>query len=268
RIVMRILITSDLHFDIWAADNKSPLDLAQPGTFDDLDALIIAGDISNSPKTGWKPALRELARHVPADRIHVFPGNHDYYGHVLDGDDRLRDIAAAEGVNFAQQRVIRVGDARFICCTLWTDFLFDGSLSAGMRMAESNMSDYRRIRLAARDYSPIRALDVAAVHHRHKTWIIEKLEEHWSGPTYVVTHHCPHPLLLGYRQQYAAAYASDLRPIMSRYQPDGWYFGHTHCRITARVGKTRVVNISVGYPFEEQFGSSFNGAIVLSPKAL
>lgn len=264
---MNVLIIADMHFDLWAGQKINPLDMAPAGTFDDLDALVIAGDLANKPKTRWRPALRELAKHVPADRIHVIPGNHDYYDHVLDGDDRLRDLAQAEGANFAQKSVIHVGDARFICCTLWTDFAVDGHAGADMWSAEKNMNDYAYIRMANRGYSKIRALDIAAVHQQHKEWIIERLKEPWPGLTYVVTHHCPDPDLLGKQREYAPAYASDLRPIISKYQPDGWFFGHTHERLESRIGNTVISNISIGYPNELEIDDIFPDRLILDRSA-
>ncbi|MCQ0093825.1 hypothetical protein [Roseovarius sp. M141] len=86
--------------------------------------------------------LAHFGRYVPLPRIHVFPGNHDYCDHVLDGDDRLARICAEAGAHFAQKRETLISDTRYLCCTLWTDFALGGSAMAGMYQAGKWMNDY------------------------------------------------------------------------------------------------------------------------------
>ena len=46
------------------------------------------------------------------------------------------------------------------------------------------------------------------------------------------------------------AFGSDLRELIDAHQPHAWYFGHTHWPFRGRVGRTEVINCSVGYPSE------------------
>ena len=43
-------------------------------------------------------------------------------------------------------------------------------------------------------------------------------------------------------------YASNLTDLIRKGQPAEWYFGHTHHPTEIMVGKTRIVNVSAGYP--------------------
>nr|WP_236938122.1 recombinase family protein [Frigidibacter mobilis] len=77
----------------------------------------------------------------------------------------------------------------------------------------------------------------------------------FAGRTVVVTHHCPHPDLIGDQQgELAAGYGSDLLGLITRFEPEAWFFGHTHHRHEAQEGQTLVRNVSLGYPQEVQDG--------------
>lgn len=49
---MNVLITADLHLDLWARAGRDPFAGIVP-VLRDLDALIIAGDLANDPKRNW-----------------------------------------------------------------------------------------------------------------------------------------------------------------------------------------------------------------------
>ena len=252
---MAVLIVADLHLDQWLADGRDPLAAVDPDMLANLDALIIAGDLSNKPKVRWPHAIRHLSQYVDPARIHVLPGNHDYYDHTLDGDDRLAAIAASEGANFAQKTELVVGDTRFLCCTLWTDFELGDDAAYAQRAAIRGINDYRYIRMARQGYRHIWPVDTAAVHADHRQWLEGRLAMQFAGRTVVVTHHCPHPDLIGDQQgALAAAYGSDLLGVIARSGPAAWFFGHTHHRHQAREGQTLVRNVSLGYPQEVQVG--------------
>lgn len=137
---MPVLVVADLHLDMWLQAGRDPLAALSPDTLGSLDALIIAGDLANKPKTRWPHMIRHLARYVPVERIHLLPGNHDYYDHVLNGDDRLADICAQTGANFVQKSVVVIGDTRLLGCTLWTDFALHGDPVHAMMAAQRDMN--------------------------------------------------------------------------------------------------------------------------------
>lgn len=137
---MTILITADLHLDLWADAGRDPFAGIVP-VLRDLDALIIAGDLANDPQRNWPWALARIARLVSPAKIWVIPGNHDYYGATLD-DDILARITAEAGANLAQKQVLTFGNCRLLCCTLWTDFALLGDPGTAMVRAAMAMLDY------------------------------------------------------------------------------------------------------------------------------
>jgi len=249
-----VMVVADLHLDHWLGAGRDPFDRASCEILASLDALIIAGDLSNKPKIRWSKMLTYLGRYVPPQRLHVLPGNHDYYGHVLDGDERLGRICDAVGANFAQKRVLVFGGTRYLCCTLWTDFALAGSKEVDMASAAAGMNDYRYIRLERARYRRIQPIDVARVHADHFAWLEARLAEPFEGRTIVVSHHAPLAECVAPGKSLAPAYASDLSTLIDAYQPDAWLYGHTHRPCSLKRGRTEVRCVSIGYPHEVSDG--------------
>ncbi len=249
-----VLVLADLHLDEWLDKERDPFALLDPAKLASLEALIIAGDLSNKPKVRWPRMLAHLGQYVPLPRIYVLPGNHDYYDHVLDGDDRFARICTEVGAHFAQKRAIIIGGTRYLCCTLWTDFAIGGSVEEGMHHAGKCMHDYKYIRMESGRYRRIHPIDVARVHADHRAWLEARLSEPFEGRTIVVTHHAPLGACLQDEHSIASAYASDLSQLIDTYQPDQWLYGHTHHPCVLQRGRTEIRNISIGYPHDVQLG--------------
>jgi len=80
----------------------------------------------------------------------------------------------------------------------------------------------------------------------------------------VVTHHCPHPGLIGKQQEgLEPVYGSDLLCLIARFEPEAWFFGHTHHRHEAQEVRTLVRNVSLGYPQEVRAGDADAAEILL-----
>jgi hypothetical protein len=135
------------------------------------------------------------------------------------------------------------------------------------------MQDYHRIMKADPEQAPLSAEmveprrrvpitpdDTLAVHRDHRCWLVSTLgAPHFAGEegrTVVVTHHGPHPAAAGAMDALTAAFHSDLSDVIQRYQPNVWFFGHSHRRLRARVGVTDIRNVSLGYPGEAQVPGS------------
>lgn len=245
---MRVLVTADWHFDIWRRANGDPFSRIAD-VLESLDALIIAGDLSNDPRHGWPNLFGYLKDLVPLERVWVVPGNHDYYSWDLHDDNGLAAIATSAGVNFAQKRIITIGKARFLCCTLWTDFALTGDVGGAMAAARRTMLDYTRIVVG-----PLRnRLDpehLLELHVEHVAWLEAQLRKPFAGQTFVVTHHAPHRAVAGPIDAVTPAFVSDLDNLIRDHQPDAWFFGHTHRWLEARIGSTLIRNVSLGYPGE------------------
>lgn len=246
---MPILVLGDLHLDQWLEQGRDPFGTQVPSFWSSLDALIIAGDLCDKPKVRWAPMLAHIGRYVPLDKVHVFPGNHDFYHHVLDGEARLAEITVAAGAHYAQKQQIVIGDTRFLCCTLWTDFAVGGNVALAMAEARQRMNDYRYIRMEGAKYRKIRPEDTREVHWDHRAWLETALATPFTGRTVVVTHHGPVPGVAdGKTPGLEPTYTSDLTTIIERHQPDVWVFGHTHIPTSLQRGQTKIANVSLGYP--------------------
>lgn len=239
---MRLLILSDLHHELWR-DEAPRIDpaLSRP------DVVILAGDINTGAKAiPW--AARNFAG-LPVLYVH---GNHEGYGHHLDTVQAdLQAASAASGnVHFLSCDEKIIGNVRFLGATLWTDFrLFgDDDRQAAMREAEAVMNDYRRIRLAGKNYRKLRAADTATFHALQTAWLRIRLGTPFDGPTVVVTHMAPSMRSVSEAHassRFSAAYASRLDALVS--QADLWVHGHMHDPVDYLVGKCRVVSNPCGY---------------------
>lgn len=256
------LIVSDLHMDLWGAAGRDPFDNAAGERLADLEALVIAGDLANKPKVRWPHALEAIGRRIDLSRVWVMPGNHDYYDFRIDGEDRLAQIAETAGANFAQRAELRFGDARLLCCTLWTDLALRGDQAQGMAMARRRMNDYRYIRMAGNGYGRLDPRETVRIHVAHRDWLAAQLAEPFAGRSLVVTHHAPHPASIApvvgddpdNDAETAPAYASDLRGMIDAGAPDGWFHGHTHAGPALDHGRTRITNVALGYPDQVEPG--------------
>lgn len=260
----RIAILSDLHVDSYISVGRDMITSLgfESVINDDLDALIIAGDFSDGPAARWGAALGQLAPHIAPDKFYIFPGNHDYFGGMLEDDNLLAQQALAVGAHWAQRQELRHGDTRFLCCTLWTDFNLLGDRDRAMSIAHRTMRDYVRIRKdssitpgsgsRSRSHGPlIQPSDTVTIHSEHKAW----LEEHLmtphpageAGRTVIVTHHGPHLSTAGAVDSLTPAFHSDMTTLIERFAPAAWFYGHSHRRLRGTVGQTDLRNVSVGY---------------------
>lgn len=115
----RVAIFSDLHIDSYMSAGRDVITSLGFETVikDDLDALIIAGDLSDGPAARWGVALGQLAPHIAPSRIYIFPGNHDYFGGMLEDDNLLAQQAQSVGAHWAQRQRCTTGTLDF-CAAL------------------------------------------------------------------------------------------------------------------------------------------------------
>ena len=249
---MRLLVLADLHVDRWLEAGRDPLAGLSDETWASVDLCILAGDLTDNAKKHWPRALDRMAERIDPAKTWVFEGNHEYYGTVLDDRGRHAEIAAAQGVGYAQTRAIVHGRHRLLCCTLWTDFrLFGDDLCVeAKRDAVRWMNDYEKVRVAAEGYRRARPDDTVRLHAEHRAWLEARLATPFNGETTVVTHHAPLETCADMRSRTAPAYASDLSDLIREYRPARWLYGHTHKPETFDRDGTRVCNCSIGYPWE------------------
>nr|WP_244437726.1 metallophosphoesterase [Roseivivax isoporae] len=215
---------------------------------------MLAGDVANGFSKGWRRILPLVFERIDPGRVHVFPGNHDFYRGHLDAPGKLAAVCVELGCHYAQQSEIRPAPGhRILMCTLWTDFdIGPLPVDVAMHAAEDKMNDYRHIRLSKNGYRRITGPDICTAHKLDRAWLEERLAEPFQGETTVITHHAPHPRALRHPEaDVAAAYASDFSDMVLAYRPARWLYGHTHHPVDFRIGGCQIQNVSVGYPAQE-----------------
>lgn len=234
---MKIQLASDLHLEFFARKLPS-LRLVELAA--DADVLVLAGDIAQGTQA------IELFADLPVPVIYV-AGNHEFYGRDwMRTRAELRAAARGTNIHFLDDDELIIDGARFLGATLWTDFRLPGMLqSAAMRAVAQGLMDYRLITTSA---GPLQARETLAEHERSRTWLNDRLQTVFGGPTVVVTHHGPHPLSI--HPRYAAnplnsGFVSDLTPLVE--QATLWLHGHVHDSFDYGVGNCRVVANPAGY---------------------
>ncbi|MBV9917681.1 MAG: metallophosphoesterase family protein [Solirubrobacterales bacterium] len=241
---MRLHVLSDLHLE-----HRAP-----PPDRVEGDVIVLAGDIA----TGTQGV--EWARQWADGRPVLYvAGNHEFYGHEMPGlIEELRRAADDSKVRVLENDEIVHGGVRFLGCTLWSDFDFDGidRRAESMHLCEQLVNDYECI-----TFTPARrtlaARDTRTLHVASREWLASRLAEAHDGPTVVITHHAPliraRPPLAKLRAL-AGAFASDVTELMGEDRVALWIFGHTHRVADLDVRGTRVVSNPRGYPHEPVAG--------------
>jgi predicted phosphodiesterase len=237
---VRLYVLSDLHLE------------RQPFTPPPVqaDVVVLAGDISvGTSGVEW---AREWADGRPV--LYVV-GNHELYGHSLPGlIDELREVAAGSSIHVLENDELVVDDVRFLGCTLWSDFDFDGveRRAEAMLLSERVVNDYGQIAIGT-DGRALAPADTRRLHLSSRAWLAQRLGQPHPGPTVVVTHHAPlirsrpsSPVL----RALAGAFVSDVTELMDGDRVALWIFGHTHRAADLELRGTRVVSNPRGYPHQ------------------
>ena len=268
-----VLILGDLHLDQWTSQDFDILDRIPPEVWASLDALIIAGNLSREAPTSWPPLLRRIAGQMPRGHIYILPGPRDYHGHVIDHEHEMAAAAETGGATFVQKSEITLMGVRFLICTLWTDFEVARDRDASVFAAWQSAREYYEVLRGAPVRERLHPRDTLAIHLDHKAWLEERLAAPFEGETIVVTHHAPVPGALGGPiRPIDAALASDLTDMIARYQPAAWAFGATRRPYRGRIGRTEIVNASLGdlldMPLARVVDTMTAGLIHISPDGL
>lgn len=256
---MKILILSDLHLEFGATLNLAA-DL-------DYDVVVLAGDIQNPGTKAVHWARRDST--FGGKPVLFVPGNHEYYGRVIDAElQQMREAAANSNVHVLSRDVVTIAGVRFVGCTLWTDFQLAVredhgaqvvNVEQALNTANQGLNDFRCIELQTTVQSQyrqrqlrrlLRAEDTLAMHWIERDWLRRNLEDRFDGPTVVVTHHAPSVGSIAARYErdwLTPAFVSDLPD--SFFEVQGlWIHGHTHTQFDYTRGRCRVVSNPRGYP--------------------
>jgi Icc-related predicted phosphoesterase len=255
---MKCQIMSDLHVDYPGSAGVPPLATG-------VDVVVVAGDTCQ----GLVRAIEELRSAYPQPtEIVMVAGNHELWSKKHSFEEHFEEghlAAEKHGVLLLENSVEVVKGVRLIGCTLWTDYELRGSSlrEAAMRTAAETMLDHRHIKWSRDPWQRFRPVEARILHHQSRSFLEEELAKAHAGPTVCISHHAMtleavapvfHDSVL------TAAYASELSPMIDRFQPDLVVSGHTHHSIDIQRGKTRLVSNPAGYAGENR---SFNPAFVV-----
>lgn len=234
---MRLAVFSDLHLSM------AGMPLPQV----ECDVVILAGDLARPPQAmAW-------ARQFEQPVIYV-PGNHEYYGGSFDGTlAQLRQLAEGSRIHVLERGELKLGDARFLCCTLWTDFRLgatEAEREAAIALATEKVRDFSRIRMEEGSDALFTPLLSRKRFDESVAWLEQKFAEPWGGTTVVVTHHAPSTGSINPKYEGSplnACFVSDIEAQVRRWNPPLWIHGHLHDSYDYRVGSTRVLCNPRGY---------------------
>ena len=236
---MKIITYSDLHLE-FGANFTIPSD-------HNANVIILAGDIITF--NDCEP-LKHLLTSWNGPVLYV-AGNHEYYHSkpINEAKEQFREWLFENIMTavFLDNENVEIDGVQFFGGTMWTDFTHGNPLA--MMTAEQQINDYRCIRMESGKL--LKPQDTIDMH----TVFVEKLQ-HWfeqglSGPHVVITHHAP---VVNPHTQYGSsplmpAFNSlDMIPLIEKYQPDLWVYGHTHECDDQTIGKTRIISNQRGYP--------------------
>jgi calcineurin-like phosphoesterase family protein len=282
---MKIRLCSDLHleFDLELAHQTRLVDrnaprpryiVWDPGNTP-ADVLVLSGDILtfdmldsyNGYFIDW------LAdRCADYELVIWIPGNHEYYSgrfircqaRFAEWNARINEIVKTKGYKgtllLGDRHTVVKNDVKFICTTLWTDFMRDNPLV--ILYMQNNLKDYKRIKYDQHLLIPPQIL----AEHKLSRAFIEK-EIQYDGKVVVISHHAPsyqsiHPNFRGDNLNYG--YFSDLDHLVERITL--WCHGHTHSSFDYHIGdnpaKGRVVCNPRGY-LNYAMNKEFNPALVV-----
>lgn len=212
----------------------------------DADVVVLAGDIDVGTE-GVRWAARTFSKEV----VYV-PGNHEFYHHDAQALlPKLRAEARRTGhVHVLSDESWVFRGVRFLGTTLWTDFALFGPemRHQAMTHGERAMRDFHVIR---RGWRRLTSKDWLGWHEESLRWLLRTLEEPFSGPTVVVSHHLPsrRSVVARYGNDLlSAAFATDLAPLLERKPIDLWVHGHAHSSVHYTQGRTEVICNPRGYP--------------------
>lgn len=241
---MRILALADLHST--PRNEKALRQAAEESKKDDIDVVVIAGDVSD-----WGIGYAFESLHNLFDVPVVFClGNHEFARRTV--ADVMKRCNQQQGLYFGKGiycldvvRTVTIKGVTFGGNVLW----YDGTLS--------NMDEESR-RKAVEHINPhwldasIKDFDVLSENRLCVERIMHLKEA--DGPKVLVTHTVPHKELNWFETNMPDSpfnIYSGVADLISKVQPDVAICGHTHKRVIARIGDCRCFNIGNDYSYRD-----------------
>jgi Icc-related predicted phosphoesterase len=225
---MKLRIASDLHFEFHRDKGATITTELQDG---DFDVLVLAGDVADYKNI--YEALILLCNAVAPKPVLYVLGNHEVYQGSLDLAISKVEKATAicKNLQFLEDGITKVGDQRFIGCTLW--YPHPKSLRS-----DKGIGDFKFIK-GINEWLHVKATNSAKF-----------LESNVREDDVVITHYLPHPSCVAPRfkgDPFNRYFLHDVSGVVERAGAKLWIHGHTHCSVDVMIGKTRIVCNPFGY---------------------
>jgi Icc-related predicted phosphoesterase len=239
---MKIQYFSDIHMEF---NSKFP------NIRDDVDILIIAGDLHNSK--GIIKTLKEIDKTIKIPVIFV-PGNHEYYGNQkANVDYQFSELTKnLNNVFILNNKVIYLQGITFIGGTAF----WDGSGGRLSKQVIYTMNDFSTI------YDCISNNYGLSWGFESRKFFERSMFEAWLSktPTICVSHNAP--TLDSIQPEFRSSelnvcFANDWRHLITQFQPNIWIHGHMHQSIDYMIGETRILCNPYGYETGE-INKTFN----------
>ncbi len=236
---MRIISYSDLHLE-FGSNFILPSETA-------ANVLILAGDIITFKNYHPLAQLLDVWRKP----VLYVTGNHEYYTRqpMDEENSKFRTWLASKypNVTLLLDEAVTISDVNFFGGTMWTNFA-NGN-AAAMITAQQQMNDYNFI--ATSNKHLLNPADTIQLHEAFTKKLLIWFQEDLSGERVVITHHAP---VVNPDTQYGtsplmpAFNSLDMLPIIEKYQPRLWVYGHTHECDNHMIGRTQIISNQLGYP--------------------
>ncbi len=224
----------------------------------DVDIVILAGDIDVG--TGGIDWASHSFPNIP---VLYVPGNHEYYGTVLQKNYHdLKAHAQGTNVHVLDNEAVTINGVKFLGCTLWTDFNLRAKPRSAKNLATRYINDYSAILYGSKPRK-LATQDTFTRHQASVKWLEKKLAK-TTSQTVVITHHAPSVKSLPenfVNHEFEAAYASALDDLVLKSESSLWLHGHIHASSDYTIGQTRVVCNPRGY--KDSQNPEFNSNIIL-----
>lgn len=220
---MKINIVSDLHID------KAPYE--QP--FISSDLLIIAGDTCPLHD---EEMLHRFLRTIPhSQRTLYLLGNHEFlFTPANTVIPRLREIMKQyPHIQVVDNETIEIDNIRFLCSTLWSDFLGSGEIhyqTNKQLMTNTFLSTNTFFHNKYGEKKLVTVDDVENKSIKAKQYLENELQKPFLGKTIVVTHFAPFKKSEENRfiGSTTSAFWVNSLEYLQKYQPHFWLHGHIH----------------------------------------
>ena len=239
---LRIALMSDIHCEFHKDNGRSFVDSLYT---DDLDVLILAGDINVAKNCLLMDSLGMFCAKFKKQKILYVHGNHEFYG--TERGPALEKTAEAVRRNhnliWLENDIAEIKGRRFLGTPLW--FPYDPENIK----YEKNLSDFSEIK-------------------NFREWVyaenkksIDFLNKEANPGDIVITHHLPTGKSVP--PQFVNStlnrfFVCDAENIITGRMPALWIHGHTHSSNDYRIGESRIICNPFGYAAVEE-NSKFKG---------